>query len=56
MLEAFGDTEPWEQLMLLTTPLEDFGVEGETLLQLLARKPNQDLLRQAIALVSSWAA
>ena len=30
VLEAFGDTEPWEHLMLLTTPLEDFGVEGES--------------------------
>lgn len=56
ILEAFGDTDPWEQLMLLTTPVEGFGDGGETLLQLLAGKPDQDELRQIVALASAWTA
>lgn len=55
VLEALGDTDPWEQLMLLTTPLDGFGEGDETVLQLLARRPDQDVLRQIVALVSSWA-
>src|SRR3546814_20230143 len=41
VLEAFGDTDPWEQLMLLTTPVEGFGDGSEPLLQLLKDKPSQ---------------
>lgn len=53
-LEAFGDTDPWEQLMLLTTPLEGFGDDNQTLLELLKGKPGQEELRQIIALASAW--
>lgn len=56
VLEAFGDLDPWEQLMLLTTPLEGFGSDEETLLQLLQQKPDQDRLKQVMGLVMSWAA
>ena len=56
VLEAFGDTDPWEQLMLLTTPLKGFADGEGTVLQILARRPDQEELRQIIALVSSWTA
>jgi len=56
VLEALGDTDPWEQLMLLTTPVEGFGDGSETLLQLLKDKPGQEELRQIIALASAWTA
>jgi hypothetical protein len=56
LLEAFGDTNPWEQLMLLTTPVEGFGEQPETILQILARQPDGEVLRQLVALVSGWAA
>ena len=55
VLEAFDDTNPWQQLMLLTTPLEGFEAEPRTLFELLARRPNEDTLRQLTALVSGWA-
>ena len=56
VLEAFGDTDPWEQLMLLTTPVEGFGDGSATLLQLLKGRPSQDALRQIVDLASAWAA
>lgn len=56
VLEALGDTDPWEQLMLLTTPVEGFGDGNQTLLELLKGKPGQDDLRQIIALTSAWTA
>lgn len=56
VLEAFGDSDPWEQLMLLTTPVEGFGPMKETPLQILAGKPNRDTLRQLVALISGWTA
>lgn len=56
ILEALADTDPWEQLMLLTTPLAGFGDGTQTVLQLLAQKPNPEELRQIVGLVSSWAA
>ena len=55
ILQAFDDTNPWQQLMLLTTPLEGFEADPKTLLELLARRPNEDTLRQLMALVSGWA-
>lgn len=55
ILEAFDDTDSWQQLMLLTTPLEGFEAEPQTLFQLLARKPDADVLRQLLALASGWA-
>ena len=55
ILEAFDNTDPWQQLMLLTSPLEGFEAEPRTLLQLLAQKPGADVLRQLVALASSWA-
>lgn len=55
ILEAFDDNNPWQQLMLLTTPLEGFEADPRTLLELLARRPNEDTLRQLMALVSGWA-
>src|SRR3546814_4246154 len=39
VLESFGDTNPWEQLMLLTTPLEGYGEERETPFEILMRRP-----------------
>jgi hypothetical protein len=56
ILEIFDDTDPWEQLMLLTTPVEGFGNDNEHLLQLLARKPGEEELRQIVALASAWTA
>jgi len=56
LLEAFGDTHPWEQLMLLTTPVDGFGTGEGTLLEILGRRPDQETLRQLVALVASWAA
>ena len=56
VLAAFGDTDPWEQLMLLTAPIEGFGEGNETLLERLSDKPNQDELRQLVALASAWTA
>ena len=54
VLEAFGDTNPWEQLMLLTTPLEGFGEEPETAFEILGRKPDQEAVRQLVALATVW--
>ncbi|TAJ74220.1 MAG: hypothetical protein EPO45_17650 [Sphingobium sp.] len=56
ILEAFGDTDPWEQLMLLTAPVEGFGEGNPTLLERLNSKPDQDELRQLVALASAWTA
>lgn len=56
VLEALGDMNPWEQLMLLTTPVEGHSERPESVLQLLAKRPDSDVLRQLIALVSGWAA
>lgn len=56
LLEAFGDTDPWEQLMLLTTPVSGYGPDQETPLQILARKPGAETLKQLVALVTGWAA
>jgi hypothetical protein len=56
VLEAFGDTDPWEQLMLLTTPVEGFSDGSATLLELLKGKPRPDALRQIVGLASAWAA
>lgn len=42
--------------MLLTTPLEGFGVYPETILQTLSRRNDRDTLCQLISLVSSWMA
>ncbi|MFX4084235.1 hypothetical protein ACKU27_03935 [Sphingobium yanoikuyae] len=56
VLEALGDTDPWEQIMLLTTPVEGFGDGSQTLLELLKGKPGQDDLRQIIALAAAWTA
>lgn len=55
LLEAFADTHPWEQLMLLATPVDGFGAEQETPLAILARRPDQETLHQLVALVASWA-
>ncbi|AGH49446.1 hypothetical protein G432_08605 [Sphingomonas sp. MM-1] len=54
VLEAFDDTNPWEQLMLLTTPLEGFSSEPETALEILRRKPDQETVRQLVALATVW--
>ncbi|RJG52358.1 hypothetical protein D0Z70_20470 [Sphingobium terrigena] len=56
VLEALGDMNPWEQLMLLTTPLDGYGEQSETMLQLLAKRPDAGALRQLVALASSWSA
>lgn len=56
LLEAFGDTHPWEQLMLLTTPVDGFGSVEETPLAILGRRPDQGTLRQLVTLAASWAA
>ena len=56
ILPAFGDTDPWEQLMLLTTPLEGYGCHPESAFQILARSPDNNMMRQLTALLSDWAA
>jgi hypothetical protein len=56
VLEAFGDMDPWEQLMLLTTPVEGYGEGSVTIFDVLARGPAPDELRQINALVSAWSA
>lgn len=56
VLHAMGDLNPWEQLMLLTTPLEGYGEAPVTMFQVLASRPDSEVLRQIVALVSSWAA
>ncbi|OAN53450.1 hypothetical protein [Sphingobium sp. TCM1] len=56
VLEAFDDMNPWEQLMMLTTPLEGFGAQPETILQTLARRPEPRVLKQLAGLAASWAA
>lgn len=56
VLEALGDMNPWEQLMLLTTPVEGYGDDPRTTFQLLAKRPDAEVLRQLVALVSGWAA
>ncbi len=56
LLEAFGDSDPWEQLMLLTTPVTGYTPEPETPLQILDRKPRAETLKQLVALVTGWAA
>ncbi|MDF0491099.1 hypothetical protein PX699_22715 [Sphingobium sp. H39-3-25] len=56
VLEAFDDMNPWEQLMMLTTPLEGFGAQPETILQTLTRRPEPRVLKQLAALAASWAA
>lgn len=56
LLQAFGDAEPWEQLMLLTTPVTGYAPEPETPLQILTRKPRAETLKQLVALVTGWAA
>lgn len=56
LLRAFGDANPWEQLMLLTTPLEGFGPNPETLLQTLFRRDDPDTLHQLTGLIAGWMA
>jgi hypothetical protein len=56
VLEAFDDMNPWEQLMLLTTPLDGFGSYPETIFQTLARRPEQRILMQLAGLAASWTA
>lgn len=56
LLEAFDDTNPWEQLMLLTTPVDGFGEEPESIFHLLVRRPGEETVRQLVALVSGWTA
>jgi hypothetical protein len=56
LLRAFGASDPWERLMLLTTPLEGFGPRPETLLQTLSRRDDRDTLRQLTGLVAGWTA
>ncbi|MDR7256318.1 putative ATPase with chaperone activity [Sphingomonas sp. BE270] len=56
VLEAFGDTNPWEQLMLLTTPLEGYGMERETPFEILMRRPGSETVQQLLSLVAGWAA
>lgn len=56
VLEAFDDMNPWEQLMMLTTPLEGFGAQPETILQTLATRPEPGVLKQLAGLAASWSA
>ena len=56
VLEAFDDMNAWEQLMMLTTPLEGFGSKPETVFETLARRPEPQGLKQLAGLAASWAA
>lgn len=56
VLEGFADMNPWEQLMMLTTPLEGFGSDPETVFQTLAKRPEQSVVKRLAGLAASWAA
>jgi len=56
VLEGFDDMNAWEQLMMLTTPLEGFGSKPETVFETLARRPEPLVLKQLAGLAASWAA
>lgn len=56
VLGAFGDMDPWEKLQLLTTPLQGFRDTDESILGLLADRPDRETLRQITGLVAGWAA
>ncbi|BBC73262.1 conserved hypothetical protein [Altererythrobacter sp. B11] len=56
VLEAFDDMNPWEQLMMLTTPRDGFGSSPETIFQTLARRPEQRILKQLAGFAASWTA
>lgn len=55
ILHAFDDMNPWEQLMLLATPLEGFSEHPETILQMLAKEQDSNCLQQLTGLALSWA-
>ena len=55
VLVALGDTDPWEKLQLLTTPLEGFRDASGSILELLADRPDPETLRQITGLVAGWA-
>lgn len=56
VLEAFDDTHPWEQLMMLVTPLEGYAGGPGTLLEILSRPSCAGALPQLTGLVASWVA
>lgn len=56
VLEGFADMNPWEQLMMLTTPLEGFGSHPETVFQKLTKRPEPGVLKRLASLTASWAA
>lgn len=56
VLKAFDDTNPWEQLMMLVTPLEGYAGGPGTLLEILCRPSCAGTLPQVTGLVASWAA
>lgn len=55
VLEAFGDTTPWERLQILTAPLEGFGDSARSILEILGNRPDRETLRQITGLVAGWA-
>lgn len=56
ILGAFDRMTPWDQLMMLVTPLDDFADEPRTIFQLLRGNPDKDVLADLRSLAASWAA
>lgn len=56
VLSAFGDMNPWGQLQLLVAPIEGFGDEPASILQLLARGVDGPMLGRITGLIRGWAA
>lgn len=56
VIENLGDMNPWGQLQLLTAPLDGYGAQPMTVLEILATNPDADTMRQIIGLTASWAA
>ena len=56
VLEALSDTDPWEKLQLLTSPLEGFGPTDRSIFEILADRLDRETLEQLTGLVAGWAA
>jgi len=56
VLEALGDADPWEKLLLLTTSLEGFEAPNRSIFEILADRSDRETLRQITGLVAGWTA
>lgn len=55
VLDALGDMHPWGQLQLLAAPLDGFGDEPASVLELLARGVDADTRARLAQLAAGWA-